>query len=82
MKKWIYLFSLESHRRVAVAQDNHLLNEVLPVFSSTGDYFSEDDGVRRDTTLEKLETLKPIFDKKFGNVTAGNSSQVTDSAFC
>jgi acetyl-CoA C-acetyltransferase len=74
------LFSLESHRRAAVAQDTHLLNEVLPVFSSTGDYFVEDDGVRRDTTLEKLATLKPIFDKKFGKVTAGNSSQVTDGA--
>ncbi len=74
------LFSLESHRRIALAQDNHLLNEVLPVFSTTGEYFVEDDGVRRDTTLEKLASLKPIFDKKFGNVTAGNSSQVTDGA--
>ncbi len=74
------LFALESHRRVATAQDNHRLGEVLPVFSPTGTYFTEDDGVRRDTTLEKLATLKPIFDKKFGNVTAGNSSQVTDGA--
>lgn len=74
------LFSLESHRRLAAAQDNHLLNEVLPAFSTTGEYFSEDDGVRRDTTLGKLATLKPIFDKKFGKVTAGNSSQVSDGA--
>jgi len=74
------LFALESHRRVAVAQENHRLAEVLPAFSPTGEYFVEDDGVRRDTTLEKLATLKPIFDKKFGSVTAGNSSQVTDGA--
>ncbi len=74
------LFSLESHRRVSVAQDSKLLNEVLSAFSPTGEYFLEDDGVRRDTTLEKLASLKPIFDKKFGNVTAGNSSQVTDGA--
>lgn len=74
------LFSLESHRRIAAAQDNHLLTEVLPAFSPTGEVFTEDDGVRRDTTLEKLATLKPIFDKKFGNVTAGNSSQVSDGA--
>lgn len=74
------LFSLESHRRVALAQDNHHLTEVLPAFSTTGEYFVDDDGVRRDTTLEKLAKLKPIFDKKFGNVTAGNSSQVTDGA--
>lgn len=74
------LFSLESHRRIAHALDNHLLNEVLPAFSPMGEYFLEDDGIRRDTTLEKLATLKPIFDKKFGMVTAGNSSQVTDGA--
>lgn len=74
------LFSLESHRRVIRAQENHLLDEVLPAFSPTGDYFVEDDGVRRDTTLEKLATLKSIFDKKFGKVTAGNSSQVTDGS--
>ncbi|MCD6038832.1 MAG: thlA 1 [Gammaproteobacteria bacterium] len=74
------LFSLESHRRVTIAQTDHHLNEVLPIFSVTGEYFVEDDGVRRDSTLEKLAALKPIFDKKFGNVTAGNSSQVTDGA--
>lgn len=73
-------FSLESHRRTAVAEDNHYLNDVLPAFNYTGDYFVKDDGVRRDTTMEKLATLKPFFDKKFGSVTAGNSSQVTDGA--
>ena len=74
------LFSIESHRRAAQAIDNHLLNEVLPAFSPTGEFFVEDDGLRRDTTLEKLAALKPIFDKKFGSVTAGNSSQVSDGA--
>lgn len=73
-------FSLESHRRVAAAQDNHNLNDVLPAYDYFGDYYETDDGIRRDTTLEKLAMLKPIFDKKFGNVTAGNSSQVTDGA--
>jgi acetyl-CoA C-acetyltransferase len=73
-------FALESHRRVAAAQDNHLFNEVLTAYDYKGNTYLEDDGVRRDTTLEKLATLKPIFDKKFGNVTAGNSSQVTDGA--
>lgn len=73
-------FSLESHRRVATAQDNNYLTDVVPTFSYTGDYFVTDDGVRRDTTIEKLASLKPFFDRKFGNVTAGNSSQVTDGS--
>ena len=74
------LFSLESHRRAAFAQDNHLFDSIVPAFTPSGDCFTEDDGVRRDTTLEKLASLKSIFDKKFGLVTAGNSSQVTDGA--
>jgi acetyl-CoA C-acetyltransferase len=73
-------FSLESHRRAAAAQDSSLFNEVIAAFSPGGEYFVTDDGVRRDTTLEKLGSLKPFFDKKFGSVTPGNSSQVTDGA--
>ncbi len=73
-------FSLESHQRTLSAQNNHYLTDVLPAFSSTGDFFIADDGVRADTTLAKLASLKPFFDKKFGNVTAGNSSQVSDGA--
>ncbi len=73
-------FAIESHQRVAAAQESHRLNDVLPAYSNNGNYFLEDDGVRRDTTMEKLASLKPFFDKKFGSVTAGNSSQVTDGA--
>jgi acetyl-CoA C-acetyltransferase len=73
-------FALESHQKVAAAQDNKHLNDVLPAYGTKGDFYVADDGVRRDTTVEKLGTLKPFFDKKFGNVTAGNSSQVTDGA--
>jgi acetyl-CoA C-acetyltransferase len=73
-------FSLESHQRVAVAEDSGHLKEIQPVYANSGDYFVADDGVRRETSLEKLAQLKPIFDKKFGHVTAGNSSQVTDGA--
>jgi len=73
-------FALESHLRVATAQDEHRLNDVLPSYGYGGEYFVADDGVRRDTTMEKLASLKPFFDKKFGSVTAGNSSQVTDGA--
>jgi len=40
----------------------------------------EDTGLRRDTDLERLAQLKPVFDRKYGSVTSGNSSQVTDGA--
>lgn len=73
-------FSLRSHERVAKAQDERLFNEVTTIFGDNNDYYSLDDGVRRDTNLQKLGKLKPYFDKKFGNVTAGNSSQVSDGA--
>ena len=73
-------YAVESHRRVAAAQDNNYLIEVKPAYNTKGEYFVQDDGVRRDSTIEKLATLKPFFDKKFGNVTAGNSSQVTDGS--
>jgi acetyl-CoA C-acetyltransferase len=73
-------FSLESHKRVAEAQDQNYFTDVYTAYDSRGDYYQADDGVRRDTTMEKLSKLKPIFDKKFGAVTAGNSSQVTDGA--
>lgn len=74
------VFALESHRRVGLAQDENFLKEVLPAYDNYGNFFVADDGVRRDSNLEKMGQLKPIFDKKFGSVTAGNSSQVTDGA--
>lgn len=74
-------FSYQSHQRVAAAQDKHLLNdEVVPVYPSHGGVAEVDDGVRRDPSPDKLASLKPFFDKQFGSVTAGNSSQVTDGA--
>lgn len=73
-------FAVESHLRVARAQDENHLQEVLPTYDLQGNCLMLDDGLRRDTSIEKLSTLKPFFDKKFGSVTAGNSSQVTDGA--
>ena len=43
-----------------------------------GKLYAHDDGVREDSTVENLAKLRPFFDRKYGNVTAGNSSQVTD----
>lgn len=74
-------FALTSHQRLGAAYDQGFMaDEVTPIYDSAGKYYIEDDGIRRDTTLEKLGTLKPFFDKPFGLVTAGNSSQVTDGA--
>jgi len=73
-------YAVESHRRTAFAQDNGRLPEVEPMYGPDGTVHSQDDGVRRDSSVEKLAKLKPVFDRHYGNVTAGNSSQVTDGA--
>ena len=48
--------------------------------TATATLYAADDGVREDSTPENLAKLRPFFDRKYGNVTAGNSSQVTDGA--
>ena len=74
-------FSATSHRRVLAAQKaGHYEGEVVPLYDGAGKLFAEDDGVREDSTVENLAKLKPFFDRKYGNVTAGNSSQITDGA--
>jgi len=73
-------YAVESHRRTAFAQDNGHLGEVEPMYGPDGKVYAQDDGVRRDSSVEKLGMLKPVFDRTYGNVTAGNSSQVTDGA--
>ena len=72
-------YAARSHARVLAAQKaGHFANEVLPIFDAAGNLYAADDGVREDSTPENLAKLKPFFDRKYGNVTAGNSSQVTD----
>lgn len=73
-------FALQSHQRAAAAQDESKLNEVQTTYDNQGEFYQADDGVRRDSSMEKLAKLKPFFDKKFGSVTPGNSSQVSDGA--
>jgi acetyl-CoA C-acetyltransferase len=74
-------FSAQSHQRVLAAQkDGHFSGEIAPLFDSEGNLYEKDDGVREDSTPENLAKLKPFFDRKYGNVTAGNSSQITDGA--
>jgi acetyl-CoA C-acetyltransferase len=73
-------FALTSHQRVMSAQQEKYLSEVETVYADNGEFFPLDDGVRADSSMEKLAKLQPFFDKKFGSVTAGNSSQVSDGA--
>lgn len=73
-------FSVRSHQRAAQAKRDGAFAEIVPLVSLKGEVFQEDDGVREDSSTEQLAKLKPVFDKPYGNVTAGNSSQVTDGA--
>src|ERR1700681_750079 len=74
-------FSAQSHRRVLAAQKaGHFDGEIVTLFDRDGKVYPADDGVRADSTPENLAKLKPFFDRKYGNVTAGNSSQITDGA--
>jgi len=74
-------YAAQSHARVLAAQrDGHFAKEIVPLIDRTGNVYPADDGVREDSTPANLAKLKPFFDRKYGNVTAGNSSQVTDGA--
>jgi acetyl-CoA acetyltransferase family protein len=72
-------FALRSHRRVVLARAK-LSEEIVPVpVPPRYERMAvQDNGVREDQTLEALSRLRPYFDRKFGTVTAGNSSQITD----
>jgi acetyl-CoA C-acetyltransferase len=72
-------YAARSHRRVLEAQKaGHFAREVIPLYDGKGVLYAADDGVREDSTPENLAKLRPFFDRKYGNVTAGNSSQITD----
>jgi acetyl-CoA acyltransferase len=70
---------LRSHQRAAQAtEEGRFEREIIP-FAVNGDTYEVDQGIRGETTLEKLSGLKPAF-KEDGRVTAGNSSQISDGA--
>jgi acetyl-CoA C-acetyltransferase len=74
-------FAAESHRRVIAAQKaGHFAHEIVPLIGNDGKVYAEDDGVRADANVEKLGKLKPFFDRTYGKITPGNSSQITDGA--
>ncbi len=74
-------FAVDSHLKLhAAQQDGGALDEVVPIYDGKGTVYDHDDGVRPDSSLEKLAKLRPAFDKPYGLVTPGNSSQITDGA--
>ena len=76
-------FALRSHRLAAAGtQDGRLASEMMPFYVPPAyeTVLTHDNGVRTDTSLEQLQALKPVFDRRYGSVTAGNSSPLTDGA--
>jgi acetyl-CoA acetyltransferase family protein len=73
-------FALRSHQRaVAATEEGRFAEEIVPVPLPDGETLERDEGPRRDTSLEKLAKLKPVF-RAGGSVTAGNSSTLNDGA--
>jgi acetyl-CoA C-acetyltransferase len=73
-------YAVESHRRLARAQDEGRLPEIIALYKKDGTFLDNDEGLRRNTNKKDLARLKPVFDKPFGLLTAGNSAQITDGA--
>jgi acetyl-CoA acyltransferase len=76
-------FALRSHRLAAAGtHDGRLTSEMMAVYvpPKFDTVSTSDNGIRSDTTLEQMQALKPVFDRRYGTVTAGNSSPLTDGA--
>jgi acetyl-CoA acyltransferase len=75
-------WALRSHLLAARGtEDGRLTREIAPAYlADSGEVVKSDNGIRSDTSLEKLAALKPVFDRKYGTVTAGNASPLTDGA--
>jgi len=70
---------LRSHQLAAKATEEGRFEREIVAFAVNGDTYATDQGIRPDTSLQKLAELKPAF-KEDGKITAGNSSQVSDGA--
>jgi acetyl-CoA acyltransferase len=78
-------YALRSHRMAAAGTaDGRLTAEIMPVYvpPKYETFAISDNGVRSDTSMEQLAALKPVFDRKYGTVTAGNASPLTDGGAC
>jgi acetyl-CoA C-acetyltransferase len=73
-------YAVQSHMRLNDAYEAGYLDEIEVLYDTRGHAYERDDGLRTDSTVEKLAKLKPVFDRQFGDITAGNSAQVSDGA--
>ena len=74
-------YAVESQIKLAKAHNNgHFNGELEIAFARDGKMYDYDDGVRPDSSVESLAKLKPAFERPWGKVTPGNSSQITDGA--
>ena len=76
-------FALRSHRLAAAGtNDGRLAAEIMPVYvpPNYDTTVTTDNGIRSDSSIEQLQSLRPVFDKRYGTVTAGNASPLTDGA--
>ncbi len=76
-------FALRSHQNAAAGTaDGRLTAEIapVPVPPAYASLLASDNGIRSDSTYEQLAALKPVFDRLYGSVTAGNASPLTDGA--
>ncbi|HRE86466.1 MAG TPA: acetyl-CoA C-acetyltransferase [Accumulibacter sp.] len=73
-------FSVGSHQRAVAARAGGRLGEIVPLVDAQGRVYADDDGVRADSNVAGLSRLKPFFDRRYGRVTPGNSSQISDGA--
>lgn len=73
-------FALMSHQRAARATADGTLPAEIAPWLDGGEILTSDNGIRSDTSLEALAKLRPAFDRRYGSVTAGNSSPLTDGA--
>ncbi|MBC7485718.1 MAG: acetyl-CoA C-acetyltransferase [Cytophagaceae bacterium] len=71
-------FALESHQKMVKAYEAGFFEDMMTPYLG----LTRDNNLRGDTSIEKLSTLKPAFDKVNGSLTAGNSSPLTDGASC
>lgn len=73
-------YALNSQQKAAKARSNHKFdNEITPVELADGSFFTQDEGIRENSSLEKLGTLRTVFAEN-GSVTAGNASTLNDGA--
>ncbi|CAN5562693.1 acetyl-CoA C-acyltransferase FadI [soil metagenome] len=76
-------WALRSHQLAwAATEDGRLTREIVPTYvpPKFEEVVTRDNGIRADSSLEKLSQLRPVFDRKYGTLTAGNSSPLTDGA--